>query len=113
MPRNGNTTARGYGSAHQAERKRWEPMVAAGFVRCHADVCKKVVRSNDPNARLISPYQEWDLGHDYQTGQWRGPEHRECNRADGARRGNRLRRFIRRPAPTQAEIGPLRTSQRW
>lgn len=114
MPRNGNTTARGYGSAHQAKRTEWEPLVAAGYVRCHADVCKKVVRTNNPHARTIGPYDLWDLGHDYQTGAWRGPEHQECNRSEGAARGNRGRAGPRRRiVSVPVVLAPLRTSRRW
>jgi hypothetical protein len=113
MPRNGNTTARGYGSDHQAERRKWEPAVATGHILCHADICKLVRQTGDPQARLIDPDQDWDLGHDHVTGQWRGPEHRACNRADGARRGNRGRGGARIPRHPPAPIAPLRTSRRW
>lgn len=75
----GSTTARGYGAAHKAERKRLEPIVARGGVTCAK--C----------GQLIEPGEPWDLGHtDDRTG-WTGPEHRDCNRADGARRGNARR----------------------
>jgi hypothetical protein len=60
--------ARGYGAAHQAERRRWAEAVADGLVYCN--------RCGD----TIRPGQPWDLGHDEQR-RWSGPEHRWCNRA--------------------------------
>jgi hypothetical protein len=80
MPRNGDTTARGYGHDHQAERARWAPAVAHGVIPCTR--C----------GHLIAPGAYWDLGHDdNDRSRWTGPEHRRCNRAAGARKGNRLR----------------------
>lgn len=110
MPRNGNTTGRGYGSDHQAERRKWEPAVATGHILCHADLCKLAAK-HGPEARRIEVGQDWDLGHDRVTGTWRGPEHRTCNRADGARFGNRVRARIRRPNPPV--FAPIRTSREW
>lgn len=79
MPGYGKTHARGYGHQHQQERARWRPHVAAGRVSCAR--C----------GRWIPPGAPWDLGHDAARTMWTGPEHRRCNRSDGATRGNRMR----------------------
>ena len=81
----GTTTERGYGRAHQAERER---RLAA-------------YRPGDPCAHCGHPMTAWpltlarqllDLPHnDGRTGYLPGLAHRACNRADGARRGNRTR----------------------
>ena len=82
-----STTARGYGSAHQRERKRWAPHVAAGLVTCWR--C----------GRRILPGQLWDLGHDdHDRGVYRGPEHPYCNRAAGGRKANSRRRVGTNPS---------------
>lgn len=76
MPKPGNTTARGYGTAHQAERKRWAARLKhAGSLPC--------ARCGEP----IYDGDEWDLGHTDDRAGYVGPEHRRrCNRADGGRR---------------------------
>lgn len=82
MPRNAQSTAaRGYGAAHQRERKRWEPIVKAGRASCWR--C----------GRPIPPKGPWDLGHDdWDRTIYRGPECRPCNRGAGARKANLSRR---------------------
>lgn len=74
------TKQRGYGSEHKRERARWQRVIdttGANCARCGG---------------LIAPGQPWDLGHtDDRTG-WTGPEHAHCNRADGARKTNAIRR---------------------
>ena len=78
--RRGNTTVRGYGSAHQRLRARLAPIVATGTVACAR--C----------GRLIEPGQPWDLGHvDGDKTRYTGPEHQDCNRAAGAQQRNRPR----------------------
>ena len=69
---------------HQQVRARWAPVVAAGQGYCHADICLMTTR-------WIPPGTPWDLGHDPARTTWTGPEHRKCNRADGARRLNAQR----------------------
>ena len=88
------TAARGYGYAHQQERKRLAPLVEAGEITCWR--C----------GRPIYPGSKWDLGHDdWDRTVYRGPEHaNRCNRAAGARKRNTLRR-IRSPK--------VKTSREW
>lgn len=89
----GTTTQRGYGSTHQAERRKWKPIVDAGQAHCHAAVCLQLTRR-------INPGEPWDLGHTPDRTAYTGPEHASCNRADGARRKNRR---IRRPRITSGQ----------
>ena len=85
-----SAAARGYDAKHRRERRRWAADVAAGFVECTLPGCKRVEAGR---SRLILPGEPWDLGHDRVTGGWQGPQHVECNRAEGAAFGNRQRRF--------------------
>jgi hypothetical protein len=74
----GNTTARGYGAAHQRKR---EQLLAA-------------FQPGQPCARCGQPIasaDDADLGHDdSDRSQYRGLEHKRCNRATSgrSRRGN-------------------------
>jgi hypothetical protein len=95
----GTTTERGYGTAHQKERARWQPVVNAGQAWCHAAVCLKA-------SRWIQPGTPWDLGHTADRSAYIGPCHMACNRSEGAVRGNRARGRIR-------QWIPLRTSRQW
>lgn len=61
-----------YGGPHKAVRARLKPVVAAGRAVC--------ARCGLP----IHPLEEWDLGHTDDGRRWSGPEHRRCNRRDGA-----------------------------
>ncbi len=74
------TKQRGYGIQHQKLRAQWKRVVEAGQAQCHATTCLM-------QSRAIMPTEPWDLGHDPHRN-WTGPEHRRCNRADGARRKN-------------------------
>ena len=62
-----STTARGYGSTHQATRKRLKPLVEAGLATCPRCL------------RPILPGQPWHLGHSDDRTTYTGPEHRRCN----------------------------------
>jgi hypothetical protein len=75
------TSMRGYGSAHEALRRRLEPFVASGACRCAR--C----------GRLIRPGENWDLGHRDGSGKtaYGGPEHANCNRRAGAEQTNAKR----------------------
>jgi hypothetical protein len=77
----GTTKQRGYSGQHPRLRKQWQPLVDAGLVSCHALICLK-------EGRRIQPGEPWDLGHTPDRTGWTGPEHQECNRADGTRRKN-------------------------
>ena len=81
-----------YGPQHRALRAAWVPAVARG--ECSCPRCGKP----------IHPGQRWDLGHAEGGGpsDYSGPEHVSCNRAAGARNGNRMRRRLK-----------LRTSEDW
>ena len=71
----GTRQQRGYDAKHEAERKRWLPIVATGGVKCW--------RCQAP----IDPDQPWDLGHDDTDRTiYRGPECLRCNRATSPRR---------------------------
>lgn len=81
----GTTTERGYGGDHQAARRAWEPTVDRGQAHCREPICLM------PN-RWIKPGTPWDLAHDRaHPGHYLGPAHARCNRAEGARHGNRAR----------------------
>lgn len=78
------TRARGYGSDHDRERRRWVPKVDAGLVNC--------ARCHQP----IEPGRPWDLGHTEDRTGWQGPEHVVCSRRAGARNGALVRNADRR-----------------
>lgn len=101
----GGTADRGYDGAHQAERKRWESLVASGQVQCHARICKKVLKGG---SRWLKPTDEWHLGHTPDRRGWTGPEHAECNLSEAGIRGNRGRPKARPPAAQ-----PWKTTQHW
>lgn len=75
-----STTKRGYGTAHQRERKKWEPVVAAGGVMCARQGPKCV-------GKPIKPGQAWDLGHSDDRSTYTGPECVPCNRGAGGANG--------------------------
>jgi hypothetical protein len=70
MPKPGNTTARGYGTDHQALRRQVRRQVDAGEAKCWR--C----------GQRLDPAEPWDLGHDpIDRTKYRGPEHVKCNRS--------------------------------
>lgn len=85
----GTTTAQGYGWSHQQERARWAKVIEAeGGAWCQARPC--LMPSGSRWIRWDHEVQEpWDLGHEDRQRGWRGPEHRTCNRTDGAHKSNR------------------------
>lgn len=84
-----------YGHRHRRLRAELTPLVATGTINCWR--CGQRIVP-DPTVRGHG----WDLGHDDDTGAYRGPEHAgPCNRSSAATRGNAAR------APQ------LKTSQPW
>jgi hypothetical protein len=65
---------RRYGYDHRSLRRRLAPAVAAGVVEC--------ARCGE----LIEPGEPWDLDHSDDGRNYRGPAHRECNRATSRHR---------------------------
>jgi hypothetical protein len=94
----GSTTARGYGSVHQAERKRWEPVVEAGYAVC--------VRCRLP----ILPGSRWHLDHRDDKLGYLGVSHAGCNLRAAGKRGNLLLRARR--ALEQQQAGRV-ASREW
>ncbi|OYO16623.1 hypothetical protein CGZ93_17845 [Enemella dayhoffiae] len=81
MPRPGSTTDRGYGSTHQLLKADWQRRIDAGTrVLCHATTCLH------PGQPITG--RAWDLGHTPDRTSYTGPEHQDCNRADGGRRAH-------------------------
>jgi hypothetical protein len=67
------TTARGYGSQHQAERAKWKRIID---------------RSGWPCARCprrIQPGDDWHLDHDEDRDSYLGPSHAHCNTSAGGK----------------------------
>lgn len=88
-----------YRHAHQAERARWAPVIAAGDGWCAELRCLK-------RTRWIPPGSSWHLAHDRANGGYLGPAHAGCNSSEGAAHGNRLRGRRRKPtAPPPPPTG--------
>jgi len=75
-----STAKRGYGSAHQRERAKWEPIVAKGGVMCARQGANCI-------GKPIQPGQPWDLGHNDDRTAYNGPECVPCNRGAGGANG--------------------------
>lgn len=76
MPSAGNTTARGYGHAHQVKRAEYQKVVDAGAGECWR--CSTAIKPGD----------EWQLGHDDDDrSKYRGIECVDCNESTGGRKG--------------------------
>lgn len=84
MARQLSREARGYGTAHRAERARWTPLVQAGGINCAR-------QSPNCTGQPIAPDQPWDLGHTDDRTAWTGPECIPCNRGAGARNATKAR----------------------
>jgi hypothetical protein len=67
-------------------RAHYRRVVDRGDAWCAEPVCL------NPYGRWIPPGTPWDLAHDPVDGSYLGPAHARCNRSEGARRGNRMRR---------------------
>ncbi|MFJ9374423.1 endonuclease domain-containing protein [Streptomyces sp. NPDC101455] len=90
MTRTGNTTADGYGYEHQQLRKvLLEEAYGQPCVHCQL---------------VMLPGQKLDLDHTADRTAYRGMAHASCNRSEGARRGNALRR---------RRSKALKTSEAW
>lgn len=76
------TTERGYGWAHQKERRRLKPVVDAGNAWCAQPICLMPTR-------WITPGTPWALGHNDTRTAWIGPVHAICNQRDGASKGGK------------------------
>jgi hypothetical protein len=75
---------------HRRLRRNIAAKVAAGGVLCWrceegAPGARLGARPGDP-ANEIAPGEPWDLGHDDDTGDYRGPEHADCSRRAGVRK---------------------------
>lgn len=75
-----NPKERGYGWPHQQKRAQYAARLRSGEVFVCAK-CGNAVRDG----------MLWDLGHTNDRSAYTGPEHRRCNRSDGATRSNRKR----------------------
>lgn len=73
----GNSTQRGYGSAHRTARTRWAARVARGIVNCAR--CQQ----------LILPDQPWALDHSDDRLSYLGPSHATCNNSAGGKNAHR------------------------
>jgi hypothetical protein len=91
-----STTARGYGATHQADRKRWAPLVEAGMVAC--------VRCGF----AIFHGQRWHLDHADDGTRYLGPAHAKRNLRAAGKRGNELMR-----EKQALDALPKRRSQQW
>lgn len=85
-----STAARGYGSAHQTERRRWQKIInkTPTGIPC-ARGCGTRITSEDT----------WDLGHTEDRTTWTGPECIPCNRGAGGRNGAAAAHRNRTPGP--------------
>ncbi len=85
-----------YRYAHQQERERWRPIVAAGDAYCAEPLCLMKSRWIPP----WTPSRLWHVCHDPSGTRVIGVGHRRCNLAEAARRGNRTRRRKPVKSPT-------------
>ncbi|NNG20509.1 hypothetical protein HJ590_13220 [Naumannella sp. ID2617S] len=79
-----STTARGYGTQHQAERRRWAKRIKATGIPCTCtrDTCP---HHQGQCPTIIVDGMAWDLGHTDDRTAYTGPECVPCNRSAGGR----------------------------
>jgi hypothetical protein len=115
------TKERGYSGWHQKLKEQWRPLVDAGQVSCHEDIC---LEERDGRTRWIAPGTPWHLSHTPDGSAWTGPSHRRCNIAESNRRTPRggtprgsKRRATAKAAASRTRAftipAPLRTSRDW
>lgn len=83
MPSAGSKQDRGYGVAHEKQRKAWAPVVRRGQATCAR--CNVTIKPDEP----------WDLGHTDDRSAWSGPEHQACNRRAGGAASQASRRGLK------------------
>lgn len=71
-------SSRGYGWMHVKLRNKWKHVIAQGRTPCWR--CTVIIRPNE----------EWHLGHD-DEGNYKGPEHKECNLKAASKRAHEIR----------------------
>lgn len=80
-----------YGKEHKLARAEFQRLIDdAGGWRCSRPECPFP-------GKMVLPGQRWDLDHTDDRSGYLGPAHARCNRAAGARKGNRLRGRQRLP----------------
>jgi hypothetical protein len=92
MPSQASTTARGYGTKHQNEKRRLSPIVEAYGAICSERICLMPSRLIPPGTQSW----QWDLAHTEDRTSYLGPAHIRCNRSAGIRHRNATRRPYRR-----------------
>lgn len=86
------TTARGYGTKHQAERAKWQRRLDQGNridCTCPGDCGRHDQQPCPVTIDNTTPTNQWDLGHRPGQVGYAGPQCVPCNRAAGARNSNR------------------------
>lgn len=78
---------------HKELRAKLGAEVQAGRAWCCETIC---LEERDGRTRHIPPGAPWDVAHSDDGLTYKGPAHRRCNRADGARRGNAQRGTAKR-----------------
>lgn len=78
---------------HKQARDSYASLIASGRAYCAEDIC---LEEREGRTRWIEPGTPFDAAHTDDGLAYKGPAHARCNRADGARRGNRDRVKARR-----------------
>ena len=79
--------------AHRKLRAQYRKLVDSGQGWCAEVIC---LEEREGRTRWIPPGSPIDAAHAIDGVTYLGPAHARCNRADGARRGNRMRTRPRR-----------------